>query len=76
MMVVLVSRAGYVTVSTRYDRASITDPRLWARCLLAGFDEVLALGGEGRSTPASFTVSADADTAKSSSTSPNGSAPQ
>ena len=76
MMVVLVSRAGYVTVSTRYDRASITDPRLWARCLLAGFDEVLALGGEGRSTPASFTVSADDDTANSSSTSPNGSAPQ
>ena len=26
-----------------------------ARCLLAGFDEVLALGGDGRATPASFT---------------------
>jgi diacylglycerol O-acyltransferase len=76
MMVVLVSRAGYVTVSTRYDRASIADPRLWARCLLAGFDEVLTLGGEGRSAPASFTVSAVDDTAGSSSTSPNGSAPQ
>jgi hypothetical protein len=72
MMVVLVSRAGYVTITTRYDRASITDAELWAQCLLAGFDEVLALGGDGRSTPASFTV----DVAESSSTSSNGSAPQ
>jgi diacylglycerol O-acyltransferase / wax synthase len=72
MMVVLVSRAGYVTITTRYDRASITDPALWARCLLAGFDEVLALGGDGRTAPASFTL----DVAESSSTSPNGSAPQ
>jgi diacylglycerol O-acyltransferase / wax synthase len=72
MMVVLVSRAGYVTITTRYDRASITDAELWARCLLAGFDEVLALGGDGRASPASFTV----DVAESSSTSPNGSALQ
>lgn len=54
MMVVLVSRAGYCTISTRYDRASITDPELWARCLVDGFDEVLALGGDGRAIPASF----------------------
>jgi WS/DGAT/MGAT family acyltransferase len=54
MMVVLVSRAGYCTITTRYDRASITDPALWARCLLRGFDEVLALGGDGRASPASF----------------------
>ena len=47
MMVVLISRAGYCTISTRYDRASIVDADLWARCLLAGFDEVLALGGDG-----------------------------
>ena len=72
MMTVLVSRGGFVTITTRYDRASITDPDLWARCLLAGFDEVLALGGDGRATPASFTV----DVAESSSTSSNGSAPQ
>lgn len=70
MMVVLVSRAGYCTVTTRYDRASINDPELWARCLLAGFDEVLALGGEGRAAPASFTVD-DSVTVTS-----NGSAPQ
>jgi diacylglycerol O-acyltransferase / wax synthase len=56
IMVVLVSRSGYVTVTARYDRASITDESLFARCLQAGFDEVLALGGEPspRSTPASF----------------------
>ena len=72
MMVVLVSRGGYVTVTTRYDRASVTDSDLWARCLLSGFDEVLALGGEGRADPASFTM----DVAESSSSSPNGSAAQ
>ena len=55
MMVVLISRAGYITVTTRYDRAAVTDGDLFARCLQAGFDEVLALGGEGRSAPASFT---------------------
>ena len=56
MMVVLVSRAGYCTITTRYDRAAIRAPDLWARCLLAGFDEVLALGGDGRAAPASFTT--------------------
>jgi WS/DGAT/MGAT family acyltransferase len=54
MMVVLVSRAGYCTITTRYDRASIADPALWARCLIEGFDEVLALGGDGRAAAASF----------------------
>jgi diacylglycerol O-acyltransferase len=72
MMVVLISRAGYCTITTRYDRASITDPELWARCLLAGFDEVLALGGEGRAAPASFAV----DTAEFNPVSSNGSAAQ
>jgi diacylglycerol O-acyltransferase len=72
MMAVLISRAGYCTITTRYDRASITDPDLWARCLLAGFDEVLALGGEGRAAPASFAV----DTAELNPISSNGSAAQ
>lgn len=54
MMVVLISRSGYCTISTRYDRASITDPGLLAECLLDGFDEVLALGGDGRAVPATF----------------------
>lgn len=75
MMVVLVSRAGYCTITTRYDRAAIADEALWARCLQAGFDEVLALGGDGRSTPASFTARAVASPT-SVSTSANGSAPQ
>ncbi|OBA69411.1 diacylglycerol O-acyltransferase [Mycolicibacterium elephantis] len=70
MMVVLISRSGYCTVTTRYDRAAINDPDLWARCLVQGFDEVLALGGEGRAVPASFTL----DAVSSSPVSPNGSA--
>jgi len=72
MMVVLISRAGYCTVSTRYDRASVTDPDLWARCLLTGFDEVLALGGDGRAAPATFTI----DVPEPTPVSPNGSAAQ
>jgi diacylglycerol O-acyltransferase len=72
MMVVLMSRAGYCTISTRYDRASIADSDLWARCLLAGFDEVLALGGDGRASPASFTI----DATEPTPVSPNGSAAQ
>ena len=56
-MTVLVSRGGYVTVTTRYDRAAINDAQLWQRSLLQGFDEVLALGGDGRTMAASFSVS-------------------
>lgn len=62
MMVVLVSRAGYCTVTVRYDRASITDPRLFAQCLLDGFDEVLRLGGHGHAVPASFAAEAAGST--------------
>lgn len=69
MMVVLVSRSGYCTVTARYDRASITDPDLFAECLLAGFDEVLAVGGPGRATLATFT-------SQSETSSSNGRAPQ
>lgn len=56
MMVVLVSRGGYATITTRYDRASILYPETWARCLREGFDEVLALAGnpQPRVVPASF----------------------
>jgi diacylglycerol O-acyltransferase len=72
VMVVLISRAGYCTITTRCDRASITDSDLWARCLLAGFDDVLALGGDGRASPASFTIDAEEPTPVS----PNGSAAQ
>jgi hypothetical protein len=74
MMVVLVSRSGYCTITARYDRASITDEALFARCLVAGFDEVLALAGEPPPTavPASFSVAAAATTA-ADGTSTNGS---
>ncbi len=58
MMVVLVSRSGWCTISTRYDQASVTNGDLFARCLLAGFDEVLALAGDPApvSVPASFSA--------------------
>ena len=55
MMVVLVSRSGYCTITARYDRASIADPDLFAQCLLGGFDEVLSLGGAGQAVPVTFT---------------------
>jgi diacylglycerol O-acyltransferase / wax synthase len=71
-MTVLISRGGYITITARYDRASITDPDLFARCLLAGFDEVLALGGPGRATAASFS----AEAVGFETSSPNGSAAQ
>jgi hypothetical protein len=72
MMAVLISHSGICTVTTRYDRASVRDDELWARCLLAGFNDVLALGGAGRGEPATFTPS----TATSSQEpSPNGSSP-
>ena len=49
MMVVLVSR-GRATARSPPATTGRRSPtrRLWARCLLAGFDEVLALGGDGR----------------------------
>lgn len=56
MMVVLVSRGGFATITSRYDRAAIAHPDLWAQCLREGFDEVLALAGDPppRVVPASF----------------------
>ena len=60
VMAGLMSRSGICAISTRYDRAAITDESLWARCLLAGFDEVLALGGPhtSRTVPVTFSESA------------------
>lgn len=56
IMVVLVSRGGYATVTARYDRAAIADQDLFAECLRHGFDEVLALADDpqARVVPASF----------------------
>lgn len=80
MMVVLVSRSGYCTITARYDRASITDPELFAQCLLTGFDEVLTLGGDGRAVPATFTAPTAPPDAqarpRAQSAQPNGSGPQ
>ncbi|MCX2931466.1 wax ester/triacylglycerol synthase family O-acyltransferase [Mycobacterium sp. CVI_P3] len=71
MMVVLVSRGGFATITARYDRASITDEDLFARCLREGFDEVLALAGDPppRVVPSSFPDPVD----DSTQVSPNGS---
>lgn len=83
MMVVLISRSGYCTITVRYDRASVTDPDLLANCLLRGFDEVLALGGDGRASPVTFATAPAASGAappaavdEPSPLSPNGSAAQ
>ncbi|WP_428341414.1 wax ester/triacylglycerol synthase family O-acyltransferase [Mycobacterium sp.] len=56
MMVVLISRGGYCTVTARYDRAAIRDEKLFAKCLLDGFNEILALAGDPapQAAPASF----------------------
>lgn len=56
MMVVLMSRGGECTITVRYDRAAIRDEKLFAECLVQGFDEVLALAGEPapHCVPASF----------------------
>jgi diacylglycerol O-acyltransferase / wax synthase len=57
MMVVLISRGGYCTITARYDRAAIRDQTLFAQCLLDGFNEILALAGD----PAARAVSASFD---------------
>jgi WS/DGAT/MGAT family acyltransferase len=46
MMVVLISRGGFCTITVRYDRAAVRDEKLFSRGLLEGFDEILALAGE------------------------------
>ncbi|WP_343574029.1 wax ester/triacylglycerol synthase family O-acyltransferase [Mycobacterium sp.] len=65
MMVVLISRGGYCTITARYDRAAIRDETLFAQCLLDGFNEILALAGDPalQAVPASFDAS---DTSKRS----------
>jgi diacylglycerol O-acyltransferase len=71
MMVVLISRGGFCTITARYDRAAVRHEGLFARCLLEGFDEILALAGDPapHAVPASF----DSETAESSTRSVSGS---
>ncbi|CAM2820488.1 wax ester/triacylglycerol synthase family O-acyltransferase [Mycobacterium intermedium] len=66
MMVVLISRGGWCTITVRYDRASVRKDELFAQCLLEGFDEILALAGDPppRAVPASFTAEASGSTAE------------
>lgn len=58
MVVVLLSRAEWCTVTVRYDKAAVRDEKLFAQCLREGFDEILALAGEpsARAVPASFVL--------------------
>jgi diacylglycerol O-acyltransferase / wax synthase len=58
MAVFLLSACGWCTIMVRYDRAAVRDEKLFAQCLLEGFDEILALAGEpaARAAPASFTL--------------------
>lgn len=61
MMVVLISRGGWCTITVRYDRASVRKEALFAQCLLEGFDEILALAGDPapHAVPASFSAQPD-----------------
>ncbi len=45
-MLTLQSLAGTCHIGVNLDTAAFTDPRLFARCLARGFEEVLALSGE------------------------------
>ena len=67
MMVVLISRGGYCTITARYDRAAIRDEQLFAQCLLDGFNEILALAGDPapQAVPASFDAEPSDDSRRS-----------
>jgi diacylglycerol O-acyltransferase / wax synthase len=56
--VALVSRGGICTITARYDRSAVQHEELFAECMLAGFNEILALadGPTPHAVPASFTV--------------------
>jgi diacylglycerol O-acyltransferase / wax synthase len=63
MMVVLISRGGWCTITVRYDRASVRNEALFAQCLVQGFDEVLSLASDPppHAVPASFVAQADSE---------------
>jgi diacylglycerol O-acyltransferase / wax synthase len=63
MMVVLISRGGWCTITVRYDRASVRNEALFAQCLVRGFDEVLSLASDPppHAVPASFVAQADSE---------------
>ncbi|BCO36776.1 wax ester/triacylglycerol synthase family O-acyltransferase [Mycobacterium heckeshornense] len=63
MSVVLLSMGAWCTITVRYDRAAVQDEQLFTRCVLEGFDEILALAGDSapRAQPASFVFQRDVD---------------
>jgi WS/DGAT C-terminal domain len=63
MAVALLSTGGWCTITVRHDRAAVRDEKLFAQCLLEGFDEILALAGDPapRVAPASFALGRDRD---------------
>src|SRR5271163_1082312 len=67
MMVVLISRGGWCTITVRYDRASVQNEALFAQCLVEGFNEVLALAGDPppHVAPASFAAGPDGSVSRS-----------
>ncbi|MEO9220915.1 MAG: wax ester/triacylglycerol synthase family O-acyltransferase [Mycobacteriaceae bacterium] len=71
VMVILLSYGGVCNIAVRYDRAAITDEALFARCLVEGFDEILALAG--KPTGHAVLVSSDVGPVVSSSGSGAGS---
>ncbi|MHA7649187.1 WS/DGAT/MGAT family O-acyltransferase [Mycobacterium sp. ML4] len=71
MMVVLISRGGWCTITARYDRAAVQKDELFARCLLEGFDEILALAGEP--PPHAVAASFEPERARAASRSVSGS---
>ena len=73
MMVVLISRAGYCTITARYDRAvDHATPTLFARACWPDSTRCSRWAATADAAPASFTIDADEPTPSS----PNGSAPQ
>jgi hypothetical protein len=46
-MITLVSHLELCCVGANVDPAAITEPERFARCLAAGFDEVMAVGPDG-----------------------------
>ena len=71
MMVVLISRGGWCTITARSDRAAVRDEALFAQCLLEGFNEILALAGDPapQAVPASFAAKPARSASRSASSS-------
>jgi diacylglycerol O-acyltransferase / wax synthase len=67
IMVIMLTMAGTCYVGVHYDTAAITDPDAFAKCLRAGFDEVLAIDDRTNTTPARDATSAPSKRTKATS---------